>query len=309
LLDASVPGAAGEGGSGACPASRDLPTGLCYWFGELLSETGEQCCYEYTSGDCCGRPFVVAGEARRAPSSRRSDWQLAALDACRGLDPATRSALAREWLEDARLEHASIASFARFILQLLHLGAPAALIELGQSAVADEIRHARACFALAGRYLGDDVGPGPLEIGSGGEATSLVDVTIEAVIAGCVGETLAALQAEAQLGAATDPTVRGTLELIARDEARHAELAWQFVKWAIDEHGEPAVAAARGAFARAEARLAAERASAVDELDVRALHAHGRLTPAERLAAHRRAFREVVAPCRDALLALPSPLC
>jgi hypothetical protein len=302
--EAGAPGAGGEGGNGAdgCPAGELLPSGLCYWYSDLTRETPEECCYAYSSGDCCGRPFVVAGDARRAPASRRSDWQLAGVNECAGLDPATRRALGHEWLEDGRLEHASIASFARFVLQLLSLGAPAVLVELAQSAVADEIRHARLCFELASRYFGDDVGPGPLDIGGGGETTTIVDATVEAVVAGCVGETLAALQAETQLELATDPAVRKTLEIIARDEARHAELAWHFVKWAIDQHGAPVIAAAHRAFAQAERRLHSERATELGAVDAAAFHGHGRLAPAERLAAHRRAFREVIAPCRDALL-------
>jgi hypothetical protein len=299
-----APGAGGEGGSGesACPAGDDLPSGLCYWYGSLTQETPSECCYVYTSGSCCGRPFVVAGEARRASASHRSDWLVTGRAARVALDAETERALAREWLEDARLEHASVASFARFILELLSLGAPAALVELAQSAVADEIQHARRCFALASRYLGEDVGPGPLEIGAFGEGTSIVDVTIETVVAGCVGETLAALQAETQLEVASDPEVRKTLEVIARDEARHAELAWRFVKWAIERDGETVREAARDAFARAERRLTAEHAGPSDQIDVAAFHANGRLTPEERLAAHRRVFREVIAPCRDALL-------
>jgi hypothetical protein len=302
-------GEGGEGGSGegACPPGGDaLPSGLCFWYGPLIQESAGECCYDYTSGSCCGRPFVVAGESRLAPPSRRSDWQLADRGARTHIDAATQRELAREWLEDARLEHASIASFARFILQLLSVGAPAALVELAQSAVADETHHARLCFALASRYLESDVGPGPLDIGAGGEVPSLVDVTIEAVIGGCVGETLAALQAEAQLVGARDPAVRRTLEIIARDETRHAELAWRFVKWAIDQHGDGAREAARDAFARAERRLAAECPGQLGQVDVVAFRAHGRLTPKERVAAHRRAFREVIAPCRDALLGTPS---
>ena len=61
----------------------------------------------------------------------------------RGLDEETRLALGAWWAEIAALEHASVASFARFTLQLLSLGAPPELLaDVGQAS-ADEIRRRR----------------------------------------------------------------------------------------------------------------------------------------------------------------------
>jgi hypothetical protein len=37
----------------------------------------------------------------------------------------------------------------------------------------------------------------------------------------------------AELSAAARPAVREVLARVADDEARHAELAWQFLKWAL----------------------------------------------------------------------------
>jgi hypothetical protein len=80
------------------------------------------------------------------------------------LDPDTRAALACEWLDDARLEHASVASFARFVLELLALGAPAELVHFAQRALGDEIDHARRCFSLASRYAQEPLGPAALQV-------------------------------------------------------------------------------------------------------------------------------------------------
>ena len=44
------------------------------------------------------------------------------------LSESTRARLAREWAHIGALEHASVASFARFTLQLMALGAPADLL-------------------------------------------------------------------------------------------------------------------------------------------------------------------------------------
>jgi hypothetical protein len=67
-----------------------------------------------------------------------------------------------------------------------------------------------------------------------------------------VGETVAALEAAEGAAQALDPAIRTTLAAIARDEARHAELAWDFVAWALEQRPELA-AAAREAFAAATA--------------------------------------------------------
>jgi hypothetical protein len=130
------------------------------------------------------------------------------------------------------MEHASIAAFARFTLQLLALGAPPELVADATRAMADETRHARLCFGLASRYAGHDVGPGPLDVGGALGAVTLLDVVELVVDEGCVGETAAALEAAWDAETAADPVERDVLSVIAEDEARHAALAVQFVAWA-----------------------------------------------------------------------------
>lgn len=304
-------GAGNEAGAGgasepplptSCPTGNDLAFALCFWYEGEPEPVNGQCCYEYTSGTCCGRPFVVDGRARLPVVALRSDWLDSDLVGVE-LDAATRRALSEEWLADARLEHASIASFSRFLLELLSLGAPAAFIEQTQRALADEIAHTRLCFGLASKYAERPLGAGALDITGSIAATSLADVAARAVLEGCVGETLAALQAEAELQLASDPDVQHALEVIRWDEATHAELAWSFVRWALDQGDESVFNAVRSAFTTAERSLRAERAEPERAIDACVLHAHGRLTNAERLACHVEAFESVVAPCRDTLLA------
>jgi len=62
---------------------------------------------------------------------------------------------------------------------------------------------------------------------------------------------------------ATDPAVRRVLERIARDEARHAELGYRFLRWALeraDSHLQQRFGAELDAALRAE--LARKPASA-----------------------------------------------
>lgn len=260
---------------------------------------GTKCCYTFCTGACCGRPLVIDGDARVAPRARRGDWRHASREGV-ALDIATRRALADAWLEDARMEHASIASFARFTLDLMACAAPPELLAASQRASIDEVEHARLCFALASRFAGEDVGPGPLDASSTA-APTLAEAAVAAVREGCVGETLAALTARAQLRGARDHQTRAALRRIARDEETHAELAWRFVAWAITTGGNDVRAAVARAFYDAT-RALAPVAQANDDIDTNAWRAHGRLTAADARDVMVRGLRDVIAPCARALI-------
>ncbi|MCA9546694.1 MAG: ferritin-like domain-containing protein, partial [Myxococcales bacterium] len=58
-------------------------------------------------------------------------------------DPAQRARLADHWTRQALAEHASVASFARFALHLMAVGAPPDLLVATHQAGLDEIEHAR----------------------------------------------------------------------------------------------------------------------------------------------------------------------
>jgi hypothetical protein len=255
------------------------------------------CCYYHCPGACCGRPFIVAGAPRTAAVVTRSDWLAARAE----LAPAQLSArIAQQWLSDALLEHASVAAFARFTLELLAFGAPSQLVEDSLRAGLDEVSHARACFAEAARYDRTARGPGALAVHDVRAAATLAAAVRCTFVEGCIGETQAALIAREAARLAEDPTARALLTQIAEDEARHAELAWRFVAWALDTH--PALASElEGALLEARARtmVVPEREPAET---VAAFHAAGRLTEAERTAFAHEALGEVVTPCLRGLL-------
>jgi hypothetical protein len=131
------------------------------------------------------------------------------------------------------MEHASIAAFARFTLQLLALGAPSALVAASNQAMADETEHARMAFALASAYEDRDVGPSCLPIDGSLDGADLHTFVATLLREGCIGETRAAVEARETLGVTRDPVVREVLEKIAQDETRHAELAWQTLAWLL----------------------------------------------------------------------------
>lgn len=257
-----------------------------------------KCCYEFCEGACCGRPLVVEGLARIAPVAVGRDW-LAGIPACADLDAQTRSALRDAWTRDALLEHASIASFATFTLELLAVGAPPQLLQASQAAAADEIEHAGLTFAIASAYSDVPLGPGRLDLTGLAPASDLATIAAACVRDGCVNETIASAVAAAQAAHARDPEVRATLERIAEDEARHAELAWRFVRWALGR-GDVRV---RGAVAEAFDRSIVDVSPKMpDGIDETTWNAHGRLTATEHARVVREVHDQVIGPCRQRLL-------
>jgi hypothetical protein len=219
----------------------------------------------------------------------------------RSLAPALRARVAAEWARAAQAEHASIASFARFTLQLLAVGAPAELVADAQRAALDEIAHASRAFAIASVYSGVSLGPGSMPI----DEQSLGPWELEGVIRGtveegCVGETLAAAEAEAARDAVKAAVLRQALERVARDEAAHAALAFRFVSWAVEVGGPVACNAAREAFARAVAR--ARNEPLLEGVEEQALREHGRLPAAERRTLRLETVERVIEPAARELL-------
>jgi len=200
------------------------------------------------------------------------------------------------------MEHASVAAFARFTLELLAFAAPAELVASASQAMADEVAHARGAFSLASRYRGQAVGPGPLSIEGSLAASDLEECVFTTFLEGCIGETVAALEAREALAHASEPAVCALLARIADDEARHAELAWRFLKWALPRCDRVLPGRLSRALA-SEIDASPSPAPAAETLQA-ALRAHGVLTDAERSALRRSALRNAVAPCLRALLEL-----
>jgi hypothetical protein len=245
----------------------------------------------------CGRPFFVEGSARVAEVIARHDWQ-ARIDPG-DVDPDTSRRLAAYWTEIGQLEHASIASFARFCLQLIQLGAPADLLVDSQQAMADEVRHARAAFGLASAYAGAPVGPGALDVaGSLAGGSDLRGIVEGLVIEACVGETLAAIEVREAARHARDPVVAAMLEAIADDELRHARLGWRSLRWILDDADASLREVAWASFDVALRGLASAPASAGLPASLRA---HGVLDDELREQVRRAGVESLIRPCLVAL--------
>ncbi len=144
------------------------------------------------------------------------------------LPPAAQAETLGAYLAQmAGLEAASVLAFERLAQELSAFGAPAALVRKAQRAARDEVGHAAAMARLARRF-GAVVGPVRCDALP---TRTPVEVAVENAAEGCVRETFGALQATFQASRATEPSLARVFRTIARDETRHAALAWEVAAW------------------------------------------------------------------------------
>jgi len=284
-------------GVGCSPAAAAVSPAQPSRVGEAVSDPATRA----AERSDMGRPFTVEGSPRVAAATARAGWGAPLHPELEGLDSETRGALAEEWTRVALAEHASIASFARFALELLSIGAPPSLITAAQQAMADEVRHAHLCFGLASAYAGAPVGPAPLPMENVPLRKTLVEMAVATAIEGCVNETLSALVAAESAARAEDPAVKAALESIAEDEMAHAELAWRTIAWALEAGGVEITRALQVVFDQAQPT--AEEVGVENAADASALEARGWISPEEKRAILRRGLAEVVLPSARALFA------
>lgn len=154
------------------------------------------------------------------------------------------------WLAHAAwLEAASVYAFVHLADELARHGAPRALVKLALAAAKDEVRHTTMMTHLAKRYGAE---PPAANVALPG-VRSLEALAIENAAEGCVRETWGAVIALWQSHASPDAEVRSVFAQIAKDEARHAALAWAVHEWVmplLDDAARARVVVARDAAAR-----------------------------------------------------------
>jgi len=250
-----------------------------------------------------GRPLVIDGAARTARLGGSSSWVVESpIPQAETLSDAARAYLVDRWTTAGLYEHASVASFAKFSLDLMALGAPPDLLAGAQRAASDEIRHARLCFGLASAFAEEDVTPGPLEFPGGGVA---LEADLEAfaratVREGCIGEALAAVVAAERYAVCRDQSTSAVLSSLIEDEARHAALAWRTIAWAVSEGGAPIRDAVRDELSRA-GDIVDGFGSEMPPVG-QDLRGYGVLSPVQERTALRAAIASVILPAADALL-------
>ncbi len=232
------------------------------------------------------------------------------LNIAESLTPNLRQKLSAHYAEAALMEHASVAAFARFALHLLSLGAPAWILDETQQALRDEIEHARVCFALASSYAGKPLGPTPLSLDGAFDTVTPKQIILMLVKEACIGETLAAIEAGEASRQASVPELAQALSKISEEEARHAQLGWKSLVWALDSLS----ATSRAELVedlrdllRSELLSSARDANipAVQEPEQALLSAHGMLSGDTQRDLRRSALREVVTPILETILTAP----
>lgn len=196
-------------------------------------------------------PVVAGGQWARAGEAL----------AVEGVD---RDALAAQWRENGRTEHASVAAFARLTLDLMSLGAPPELVDAAQRDARDEVRHAELCFALARSIDGRAESPGRFPEAARaatlprGRVFALASLAVSSLIDGALHEGVSARIVATLARRAEHPRIAALLREIARDEGRHAAHGWDVVRWCVAEGGEPVVRALEGAVLALPTSMASE---------------------------------------------------
>lgn len=208
--------------------------------GDVVYSSPSVVCGPYEiDGQCCsigqdplpcsdGRPFVVGREA----AERRATLCTAARPDARAPAQLDTRRAAR-WRTIAAGEHASIASFARFVAELVAHAAPPELIADALRAMRDEVEHAELARRLAEQLGGEALAFGPLDVRGAFDELDGDARVLACVREGCIGETLSALELARAAERCPDPAHAHTLARMADDELRHAELAWRFVAWML----------------------------------------------------------------------------
>jgi hypothetical protein len=169
---------------------------------------------------------------------------------------AARAALAAQWRENGRTEHASVAAFARLTLDLMALGAPPDLIAAANRDALDEIRHTELCFSLARALDGANEGPGQFPEAQrartlpGLRPLALAKLAVDSLIDGALHEGVSARIIAQLAKRCEEPAIRVLLKELAADEGRHAAHGWQVVDWCLAEGGRPVAQALLGAVRR-----------------------------------------------------------
>ncbi len=159
-----------------------------------------------------------------------------------------RSEVGAYFARQAHLEAASVPAFRRLRDELRAHGAPRDLVRGAERALRDEVRHARVTARLARAY-GAEAPPVAVDAC---DERSLEAMALENAVEGCVREMFGALVAQWQAENADDPVVAAAMRTIARDETRHAALAWAVAHWVEPRLG-----------ARARARIEQARRAAM----------------------------------------------
>lgn len=132
------------------------------------------------------------------------------------------SELARYFVRAYHAEASSVGAFLQLRAELRQHNVSEDLQQRCLQAAVEEIHHARMMAKLAGDA---DCALPELSFGDVPQR-SLFELALDNAVEGCIFETFSALKAQYQAQHATDSRILAVMKVIAQDETRHAQLAW-----------------------------------------------------------------------------------
>jgi bacterioferritin (cytochrome b1) len=176
----------------------------------------------------------------------------------------------------------------------MRFGASPDLLMRTSKAAMDEISHAKAAFSITEGFLGHPFSPGEFHMKLK-SAKSLAEFAVNVAMEGAVNETLAVVLATLQHDKCEDYAIKKFLTDIIKEEAEHAELAWDTLRWLIDVGGEEVVDALWELIQR-------EFVPDVGSFPVVGIPSHGVISQTMAFSALQNAYQYVVIPNLKILL-------
>jgi len=210
-----------------------------------------------------------------------------------------RTKAANYWAKVAMMEHASVASFSRFSLELMSVGASPELLALAHQAALDEVRHTQISLDIANQFSSINFTPGAFPISNKAADFAFGDmekIATAAALEACIEETLAAAVVLYQAEHMGDSNHKVLLRNVALDEAKHAAFAWRAVQWMAST--SPVVHAAVAAVFSERAK---QYQSTPETASVPALEHLGLLDQGTVIKVQHTAWHQVVAPAAVSL--------
>jgi len=218
------------------------------------------------------------------------------------LSEEQRTKVAQYWAKVAMMEHASVASFSRFSLELMSVGASPELLAGAHQAALDEVRHTQISLGIAKQFGSTTFAPGSFPISSKADFAfgDMEKIAGAAALEGCIEETLAADTVLYQADHMGDSNHKALLHSVAFDEAAHAAFAWRAVQWMASTSPEVHDAVSTVFSARARRYESAPEAASVPTLQHLGLLDQGTMDKLQHAAWH-----NIVAPMAASLGFLP----
>ena len=247
-------------GLGAAPGGVGIASAVGLVFGNLfMTGLGAFAALLSTLTFTRGRQIRSRGRILLPPVEQGDAWTGSGLSSSGPIgvvdtdDEDTRRALAAQWRENGRTEHASVAAFARLTLDLMALGAPPDLVADANRDALDEIRHTELCFGLARAIDGSSESPGAFPEAARARTLSrsrtlaLAQLAVDSLVDGALHEGVSARIIAKLARRCEAPAIHTILKEIAADEGRHARHGWDVVRWCLAEGGESVAHALEGA--------------------------------------------------------------